>query len=532
MILLIQTFKLYLDVTILMQTWTLFIQCAAQQAVCVECFDEINKYKILQKNWLITLWQCIVVICCSTFINLRNNNAITLDLPQDWCHAGIPQGNGLFGSLLWGNTDSLKITVNRSDYWFYGKNLPPDSEQSYQNLKKFLHSGDESELWRVFSGTIEGKRPLKSTRLPAGRLIVDLPEGCKSGGLNLDTSTSLAKVNLDGLQINSIVPRELPVIALSVSGKNYQECSFKSCPPEVEEVKEFFKANNFPACEILDPADGMSGGWIQEGHNAQTLCVMWQKIEKADSAELFMVTMLGDTVAEAKSSAAELLAEMIAKTYDGISEETVAWWEKYWKKTPVIDIPDKEISELYYLGMYRMAGLYAPNVPPATLQGAWLEDDRIAPWSNDYHFNINVQECYWPTFAGNHPEYILPLFDMVKGWKETLREYAKNFVGIEDGQMLPHAVDDHGIALGGFWPGHIDHSCTAWTAQLMWQYWRYTLDDEFMRDTLYPFMKETMNVYAEMLEEDDEGNLFLAAESSPEYFENTIKAWGKIPLFI
>lgn len=449
------------------------------------------------------------------------------ELPQNWCHAGIPQGNGLFGSLLWGNSDSLKITVNRSDYWFYGDNLPPDAEQSYQNLKKFLQGGDEDELWRVFGGKVGETRPLKSTRLPVGRLLVNLPEGCNSGELNLYTDTSLTKAKLDELQINSVVPRELPVIALLVSGENYQDCSFESCPPEAEEIKDFFKNNNFPASVILDADNGMIGGWIQEGHNAQTLCVMWQKVDKADSTELFMVTMLGDTVAEAQSSATKLLAEMVTKTYAGISAETVAWWEKYWEDTPVIDIPDKEISELYYLGMYRMAGLYAPNVPPATLQGAWLEDDRMAPWSNDYHFNINVQECYWPTFAGNHPEYILPLFDMLKGWKETLREYAKNFVGIEDGQMLPHAVDDRGIALGGFWPGHVDHSCTAWTAQLMWQYWRYTLDDKFMRDTLYPFMKEAMNVYAEMLEKDDEGNLFLAVESSPEYFENTMKAWGK-----
>lgn len=449
------------------------------------------------------------------------------NLPQNWCHAGIPQGNGLFGSLLWGNSDSLKITVNRSDYWFHGDNLPPDAEQSYQNLKEFLQNSNETELLRVFAGEKKGIEPLQSTRLPVGRLLVNLPEGCNSGELNLDTTTSLAKVKLDKLQINSIVPRELPVVVLSVSGENYQDCSFKSCPPVAEEIKTFFNANNFPAPEIFDNADGMSGGWVQEGHNAKSLCVMWKKVNKSDSVELFMVTMLGDTVVEAQRSATKLLDKMVAKTYTGISAETVIWWDKYWEETPVIDIPDKEISELYYLGMYRMAGLYAPNVPPATLQGAWLEDDRMAPWSNDYHFNINVQECYWPTFAGNHPEYILPLFDMVKSWKEVLHKYAKNFVGIEDGQMLPHALDDRGIAMGGFWPGHIDHSCTAWMAQLMWQYWRYTLDDEFMRDTLYPFMKETMNVYAEMLEDDDKGNLFLAVESSPEYFENSIRAWGK-----
>ena len=448
-------------------------------------------------------------------------------LPQNWCHAGIPQGNGLFGSLLWGNEKSMEITVNRSDYWFSGDNLPPDAEQSYSNLKKFLVEKNEKELWRVFGGKKGDKCPLRSTRLPVGRLVIKLPKECNSGELNLNITTSLAKATFNKLQIQSVVPRELPVVAFSISGENYQDCAVQSGLPDVEEIKTFFKKNNFPAPKILDLANGMSGGWIQEGHNTQTLCVMWQKVETADSIELFMATMLDNNAEAARKSAVDLLEKMRKKTYAGIRAETIAWWKKYWEETPVINIPDKEISELYYLGMYRMAGLFAPNAPPASLQGAWLEDDRMAPWSNDYHFNINIQECYWPTFAGNHPDYILPLFKMVKSWKEMLRKYAKNFVGIEDGQMLAHAVDHHGVALGGFWPGHIDHSCTAWMAQLMWQYWRYTLDDDFMRDTLYPFMKATMNVYAEMLEEDDKGNLFLPAESSPEYFENTIKAWGK-----
>lgn len=244
-------------------------------------------------------------------------------LPQNWCHSGIPQGNGLFGAMLWGNSDSLKISVNRSDYWFRGDNLPPDAEQSYRNLKKFLQAGDEKELWRVFGGQEGETRPSQSTRLPTGRLLIGLPEECKQGELNLDTETSLAEAVLGKLNIKSIVPRELPLVALSVSGENYQDCSFKSCPPEAEEIKNFFKANDFPLPEILDCADGMSGGWIQEGHNARTLCVMWKKVEKADSVEFFMTAMLGDTAAEAQRSAAELLDEMAGKTYAGISAETI-----------------------------------------------------------------------------------------------------------------------------------------------------------------------------------------------------------------
>lgn len=146
------------------------------------------------------------------------------NLPQDWCHSGAPQANGLFGTMLWGDCNTLKLTVNRSDYWFRGDNLPPNTEQSYKNLKKNLQNGNKDELLRVFAGSIEDDFPLASTRLPVGRLLIDLPQGCTTGELNLDIASSLAEANLDKMKV--IVPRELAFLALSISGESYQECSF------------------------------------------------------------------------------------------------------------------------------------------------------------------------------------------------------------------------------------------------------------------------------------------------------------------
>lgn len=201
-------------------------------------------------------------------------------LLQNWCHAGIPQGNGLFGSLIWGDNKNIKITVNRSDYWFHGENLPPAPEQSYQNLKQFLENGDEEKLRRVFGGEKSGVAPLRSTRLPVGRLLINLPETNGRGTLSLNTDTSAAEVIIDTVKIKSIVPRNLPVIALSFSGETYRACSFTSSPPTAQEVKDFFKANDFPSPVILDAADGMSGGWIQDGRKAQPLCLLWEKVER------------------------------------------------------------------------------------------------------------------------------------------------------------------------------------------------------------------------------------------------------------
>ncbi|KXB06792.1 hypothetical protein AKJ51_02895, partial [candidate division MSBL1 archaeon SCGC-AAA382A20] len=269
--------------------------------------------------------------------------------------------------------------------------------------------------------------------------------------------------------------------------------------------------------------------WVQEIPGGETLGVYWKILNKSSSLELFLSSSLKKGSTEAWESSKNLVDKSSQKGFSKIASETVGWYENYWEKVPEIEIPDKEISQLYHMGMYRLGGLCSPKAPPATLQGPWVEDHRMPPWGSDYHFNINVQECYWPVFGGNIPEFILPFFEMIESWKPILNEYAENFVGVKNGLLLPNSTDDKGRGMGGFWPGHVDHSCTAWVAQLMWLYWKYTLDDKFLKDTLYPFIDSVIKVYSAMLEEDEDGVLFLPAETSPEYNENRLNAWGRNP---
>ena len=189
-------------------------------------------------------------------------------------------------------------------------------------------------------------------------------------------------------------------------------------------------------------------------------------------------------------------------------------------------MPDATLQEAYDLGMTKLAGIASPGAPPATLQGPWVEEHRMPPWSADYHFNINVQECYWPAYAGNHLELLPPLFQMLASWQPHLRAVAREFLGVEDGLMLHHAVDDRGTCMGGFWTGAIDHGATGWVAHMMWQYYRYTLDTAFLRDTAYPFMRDTLRVYEAMLEERPDGTLALPVSVSPEYEGAAMWAWG------
>lgn len=81
-----------------------------------------------------------------------------------------------------------------------------------------------------------------------------------------------------------------------------------------------------------------------------------------------------------------------------------------------------------------------------------------------------------------------------------MRENAQPFVGIEDGFMLPHAVDDRATNGGGFWTGAVDHGCTAWVGKMMFDYWLYGGEKKFLKSVAFPFMVGALRVYEAMLE--------------------------------
>ena len=134
--------------------------------------------------------------------------------------------------------------------------------------------------------------------------------------------------------------------------------------------------------------------------------------------------------------------------------------------------------------------------------------------------------CYWPAFRANRPENLKPVFRMLTQWLPRLKQYAKNFVGIDDGIMLPHAVDDHGTCMGGFWSGIIDHACAAWMVQMMYDYCDYYSDMDYLRDTVFDFMRGVMRVFREMIRRNEDGSLELPVSVSPEYRGSRMDAWG------
>ena len=287
-----------------------------------------------------------------------------------------------------------------------------------------------------------------------------------------------------------------------------------------EYVGEHLASIGFDPPRPLDSA--RLAGWVQRRPADPPLCLGYRRA----GADLWVAVVYGDDDAAAMGAATGLLDAAAGRGAAALRAGNRRWWSAYWADVPRLALPNPALAFLYDYGMYKFAGLTAPGGVPATLQGPWVEEYQMPPWSSDYHFNINVQMCYWPAYRGNRLTHLRPLFEMVWGWRDELRRNARHFVGIDDGLMLPHAVDDRCANMGGFWSGTVDHGCTAWVAKMMYDYWRYGGDDQFLREIAYPFMAGALRVYEAMLARD--GDRFaLPISVSPEYRGSALDAWGR-----
>ena len=443
--------------------------------------------------------------------------------PLEWkfpltrsCHEGLAFSDGTTGVLVWGGGDTIRFTVGRGDLWDHRGGYPWLPSQSYTNIVDAIQKGEKDRLLGLFKKVTPKGEPRNPYLLPLGRLEVKIPGATLTRG-TLDPMTGLGELFLsDG--------RAIQLAMCDRWGGGLFAVHFPPNTPYTLAVKhcmEFPYLRNHLSSLGFKPAekwDGASFTWELPNDDP----VMF-RVVVASTEDLTFRTERSRTRTWMWGGAAPI--------YENVRPLSEAKWQAFWRKGARIQVPDPKLQAVFDYGMYRFGAMTNPLGVPAGLQGPWLEDHALVPWNGDYHFNINVQMCYSPAFRGGHTEHLLPLFKMVKSWWPRLRENARLFCGVEDGFVLPHSVDDRGVCIGGFWTGTIDHGSTAWVADMMFRYVKYSGDREFLKTDAYPFMKGAMKVYRTMMEDRD-GALSLPTGPSPEWGGASFEmAVGRNPSF-
>lgn len=439
--------------------------------------------------------------------------AIEWDFPTAWNspHEGMAFADGVTGVLAWGGGDTLKLTVGRSDLWDHRGGYSWMDSQSYTNITDAILKGDKDRLLGLFKKTTPPGEPRNPFMLSLGRVEVKIPGAeLKRGALDVGTGVGEIEFVHGGAAKKALLAMSKESRAFALKLPDGVEFDAKAiCSMEFPKVKEKLAPIGY------EPARYFDGGftWTPPADPAVTL-----SFEKR-GGELVVRTSRGGP-------------QSSATAFDRIRAESEAHWAAFWAEGARVKVPDPVVQRVFDYGMYRFGAMTDPDGVPAGLQGPWIEDEDLPPWSGDYHFNINVQECYAPAYRGGHFANLKPLFGMVFSWKPILRENARKFAGIEDGYVLPHSVSDEGVNIGGFWTGTIDHGSTAWVADMMWRYVKYSGDVGFLRRDAYDYMKGAMKVYRAMMAEDAAGRLAIPTGPSPEWGGATFEtAVGRNPSF-
>ena len=443
----------------------------------------------------------------------------------------IPLGNGHLGALIWGEATALRFSLDRADIW----DLTPsprifEEDFTYRTIIRLAREGKEDEIRRKFSSIYRGMTP---TKLPAGKLILGLPSKANvESGLSLKKAE--AEIRTGDIRLKCFIHAEknfglleidLPMTKLSYYVENPE---FGVGKGSTYKIREHVRIDSAPLSNLHYPAP------VKERY--EDGCCFVQPISDDFSYGVFVSakqtgekTLLAFGVSTSadgenwQEKMKEKLEEALEAGYEKLFKEHCGWWKAYWAKSG-ISIPDQFMEHHWYLTNYLLASCSRKGGYPMQLQGLWTADNgNLPPWKGDYHHDLNTQLSYLSYLKANHLEEGECFLDFLWKMTDKGKTFASDFYGT-DGMCLPSIMGFDGTPLGGWAMYAFSPTNQIWLCQFFERHYRYTGNEEFLREKAYPYMKNTALNIIGLLEEKN-GKLYLPVSSSPEIHDDTIRAF-------
>jgi hypothetical protein len=186
------------------------------------------------------------------------------------------------------------------------------------------------------------------------------------------------------------------------------------------------------------------------------------------------------------------------------------WWKAYWLKS-YVRVHDPVLERYYYGSLYVLGSAARPGKTLPSMWGPWLTTDTPA-WGGRHFFNYNAQGPYYGIASSNRPELLLPYSEFVLAelpyqvnlthaagyqgatWKRSYAPLDLFSPRPAKEPVAPHR-DYHKLQTdqksnGGF------------AATLMIEYYDYTKDKTYLREKLYPVLRELDAFWRDFMEKE------------------------------
>lgn len=174
------------------------------------------------------------------------------------------------------------------------------------------------------------------------------------------------------------------------------------------------------------------------------------------------------------------------------------------------DPQDPELVTLMaQFGRYLLISSSRPGGLPANLQGLWNPDRIYAPWSADYHMNVNLEMNYWQTGPGNISECDVPLLYWMQSVMPVLKRETRETFGTVGWTA--------GWGVNLFGAGSVAKKAEeAWMCMNLYDYYRFTHDRKMLKNVIYPMIRDAVSFWEVNLVEKN-GVLLAPDVQSPEW---------------
>lgn len=459
---------------------------------------------------------------------------LTLSAPIATWDEGIPLGNGLLGGILWGKQNQINVSLDRGDLWDERSANGMDwSKFTYANLIDLVGKKDTGKINDWFERAYNDVHP---TKLPGGRLVIVLDPAEKVRGFGLDLAKAEGNIQLEtGREVKAIwssnekagifkFPEGIrPILELWTPAMVASNGQTDTGPNSAGVGRLGYEKSTFGE----ETREAVSFKWyVQPAAQGLVYVVLVGAVDTPNGVVAAVTITSTDDAKDPLEFAKDRIGRTLKKSIKSIWSKHQSEWKNFWKSSS-ISVPDEAIQQHYYLVRYFYGSSSRRGAPPIPLQGVWTADaGNLPPWKGDYHNDLNTQMTYMGYQASGDWNSGLSYLDFLWERRERFRRFAREFYGTS-GLSVPGVMTLKGEPLSGWSQYSLSPTMTAWSAHLFYLHWRYTADENFLRKRAYPWCRDAGICLEQLLKPDGNGRLVLPLSSSPEIFDDSLRAWLK-----
>ena len=483
-----------------------------------------------------------------------------------WESQSLPIGNGSIGANILGSIEAERITFNEKTLWRGGPNTAKGADYYWNvnkqsayildEIRKAFVEGDQKKAEKLTRENFNSEVPYEFSRekpfrfgnfTTMGEFYVET--GLSTIGmsdykriLSLDSAMAVVQFKKDDVayQRNYFIsyPANVMVMRFSADQPGKQNLTFRYAPNPVSTGQFSADGNNGLVYTASLDNNGMKyavriqatvkGGTLNNTDGRIT-------VKEADEVVFYVTadtdykmnfapdftdpkTYVGVNPLETTQ---QWMKDAVAKGYANLLDEHYKDYASLFNRVklelnPTVKTsnlptaqrlknyrngqPDYYLEKLYYqFGRYLLIASSRPGNMPANLQG--------------------IQMNYWPACSTNLDECMLPLIDFIRTLVKPGEKTAQSYFGAR-GWTASISANIFGFTTpleSQDMSWNFNPMAGPWLATHVWEYYDYTKDLKFLKETGYELIKSSANFTVDYLWHKPDGTYTAAPSTSPEH---------------